>query len=122
GRRGARNGALGPLALRLDAEMSAHFPEGDLELPAQREPADDLQRIGSEVSAQHGLGGELPQRVTDEDPANGNGRQTGVVPHRGAGEELNRPVALAIPAGKRVIRPWSRPVAYVGAEVPEPSA
>src|SRR5262245_16999265 len=42
---GAGNCSVGPLPLRLDPKMSADLAEGDLELPAQREPADDLQRI-----------------------------------------------------------------------------
>lgn len=89
---------------------------------AQDEPGEDLQRIGSEVSAEHGLGGEPLYGVADEDPADGNRRVTSVVPHGGAREELNRSVALTVPAGKGLIPPWCRRVAGIGAQVGQPGS
>ena len=44
-RRGARDGLVRPLPLGLDAEVPARLLEGDLEPPAQDEPAQDLRRV-----------------------------------------------------------------------------
>ena len=55
--RGACDGEVRPLALGLDAEMVAHFPEGDFHLPALDEPADDLQRVAARIGAESGAGG-----------------------------------------------------------------
>jgi hypothetical protein len=57
----------------FDAQMSTDLAEGDLELPVQDEPGDNLQRINGEVGAEHGLGGELAAWVADEDPADSYG-------------------------------------------------
>ncbi len=42
---GARNGPVRPPMLGLNAQVSARFLKGDLDLPALREPADDLQWV-----------------------------------------------------------------------------
>ena len=74
GRRGAGNGQIRPLALRLDPQMGPHFVERDLQLPAHDEPLQDLHRIGGQIGAQQGLRLELTFRITDQHPADGQGR------------------------------------------------
>jgi hypothetical protein len=43
---------LGPLALRLDAEMAAGFLERHLQLPALDEPRQNLRGFGVRVGAE----------------------------------------------------------------------
>ena len=43
--RGALDGVVIPLRLRLHTQMLAHLVEGDLDLPALHEVAHDLQRL-----------------------------------------------------------------------------
>ncbi len=54
--RGAGHGTVRPLPLGLHTQMSASLLEGDLDLPAQDESADDLQRILRGIGAQERLG------------------------------------------------------------------
>jgi hypothetical protein len=65
--------AVRPVALGLYTEMGAHLAERHLELPAQQEPGDDLERISGDIGAKDGLHGEFAPRVTDEDPRMGTG-------------------------------------------------
>ena len=53
--RGAGDGLVRPLPLGLDAEVVTHLAEGDFDLPALDEPADDLQRLLRQVGAEQGL-------------------------------------------------------------------
>lgn len=69
---GAQDRQVRPLALRLDAEMGAHFVEGNFQLPSQHEPLHDLQGVDVQISAQQRLGLELALRVADQDPADRN--------------------------------------------------
>ena len=56
--------ALGPVPLRLDAQMSAHRLAGDLPLPAQHEPGAECEGVASKsVPREQGLGGELALRL-----------------------------------------------------------
>ncbi len=48
----AGDGAIGPLALGLDAEMSSRFLEGGLDAPTPDEPGDDVLGRAVEVGAQ----------------------------------------------------------------------
>jgi hypothetical protein len=47
--RGASDGLVGPLPLGLDAQVVAGLSECDLQLPALRKPAEDLQRLLRQV-------------------------------------------------------------------------
>src|SRR4051795_9344763 len=53
---GAGNRLVGPLPLGLDAEVVTDLSEGDLQLPALREPAEDLQRLLRQVGAEKACG------------------------------------------------------------------
>src|SRR5271168_5114749 len=81
--------------------MRPGFLEGDLDLPAVDEPADDLDRVRLEVGAEEGLGFHLvlglPFGLTDEDPADRNGREAAVIPEGGACRDLDGAVGPAIP-------------------------
>jgi hypothetical protein len=45
--------------------MGTHLLEGDLQLPAQDEPLNDLVGWDLRISTQQGLWLELPKRVSD---------------------------------------------------------
>jgi len=90
-------GTLRPLALRLDAQVTAGFLEGDLQSPALDEPGRDRRRGDAEVGAKQRLGAELPLRVADQHPAQGHRRQAGVGPDRRAGGDLDRALAGTVP-------------------------
>src|SRR5215212_5791425 len=98
GRR-AGNRPIRPLALGLDAEMVAHFAEGDFHLPALDEPADDLQRLASGIGAQQGLRVEAMLRIAQQHPTDRQDWQASMAPDRGGGIDLDDPIALAVPAG-----------------------
>src|SRR3954471_13138922 len=73
--RGTGDGLVRPLPLGLDAEVVADLSEGDLQLPALREPADDLQRLLCQVGAEQGLWVEALARVAQQHPADRHNRQ-----------------------------------------------
>ena len=85
--------------------MRADFANRHLQLPAQDEPGDDLQRIGVEVGAEQGLRRECAARGADEHPADGDGRQAGVVPDGGLREDLDAALRRAVPARHGQRRP-----------------
>jgi hypothetical protein len=94
---GALNGFGRPLTLGFDAEMAAGFFEGDFQLPAHDKPLDDLLGSSGLVSTQQTHRFILPQRVTDQDPADRNGRQTIMEPNRGLRGDRHRPPLSVIP-------------------------
>src|SRR3954452_10826615 len=94
---GAGDGPIGPLALGFDAEMATDLGEGDLGAPAASKPAQDIERIGGEISAQEGLRAELilavaHQHVADRDV------MAGMRPEGGAADDLDLALCAAIPA------------------------
>src|SRR3954447_15030560 len=115
--RGARDRPVGPLALRLDAEVVAHLPEGDLHPPAADEPADDPQRVARRIGAEQDLGVEAAPRVAQQHPADRHDRRAGVAPHGGAGADLDHALSLAVPAGHGDLRPARARVGQDGREV-----
>src|SRR6266436_2518572 len=54
-RSGAKDRLVGPLALGFDAEMSAHFLEGDFDLPETDEPREYVTRMSVEIGCQECL-------------------------------------------------------------------
>ena len=75
---GTGDGRVGPLALGLDAQVGAHLLKGDLQLPAQDKPFQDLGRIRRRVSTEQSLGVEGALGVSDQDPR----MRTGGLPER----------------------------------------
>src|SRR4051812_50167265 len=78
---GASDSLIGPLALSLDAEMATDLGEGDLGAPAASKPAQDIERIGGEISAQEGPRGGLILAVAHPHVADRGGRAR--VGHKG---------------------------------------
>ena len=56
GRSRAQNGQVRPLALGLDAQVRSRFLKGDLQLPAQDKPFEDLGWGGAQIGAEQGQG------------------------------------------------------------------
>src|SRR5918995_4755784 len=106
-RRGAVDGHVRPLPLGLDAEVAADLGECDLDRPATNEPAEDVERLRSEIGAEECLGFALTRRVTDQDVAEGDA-VAGLGPEGGAGDDLERRLATAIPSAHPQAAP-SRP-------------
>src|SRR5918994_7463351 len=106
-RRGAVYGHVRPLPLGLDAEVAADLGECDLDRPTTNEPAEDVERLRSEIGAEECLGLALTRRVTDQDVADGNA-VAGLGPESGAGDDLARLLATAIPSAHPQAAP-SRP-------------
>src|SRR4051812_42263851 len=96
---GAGNRLVGPLPLGLDAEVVTDLSEGDLQLPALREPAEDLQRLLRQVGAEQGLWIEAPAGIAQQHPADRHDRQAGMTPDGGVGADLHHTLALAVPVG-----------------------
>ncbi len=59
-RGGAQDGKVGPLPLRLHAQMSAYLMKGHFHLPSQNKPFQDGLGLSLLISAQKRLGIELP--------------------------------------------------------------
>src|SRR6266851_5186342 len=89
--------------------MLADLVIGDLRLPAQHKPLDDLYRVLFHVRAQERLGLELTLRITDQYPPDGQGWQTAMKPHRRLRNDLDHALAFPIPIADRdalPARPW----------------
>ena len=87
--RGARDGPVRPLPLRLDAQVPPRLLERDLGGPAAHEPGQDVGGRCVRVGAQQRLRAEPHRRVPDEDPAQGHDGQSGMVPDGGAGRAIS---------------------------------
>ena len=96
-RRGAGNGQVRPLALGLHAQVGPHLLKGDLQLPAQDKPFQDLGRVRRRVGAEQGLGVEDALRVADQHPAQEYRRLAGAVPDRGLGGEFHGAGGAVVP-------------------------
>ena len=94
-----------PLPLRLHTQMGAGLLEGDLDLPAQDEPADDLQGIPRGIGAQQGLRREASEGIAQQHPADWHDRLSAMAPHGRCRAELDQPIPFAIPARHRNAAP-----------------
>ena len=96
--RGAGDRLVRPLTLGLDAKVVTHLAEGDFELPALDESADDLQRLLRRVGAEQRLRIEAPAGIAQQHPADRYHRHAAVAPDGGVRADLHDAVALAVPA------------------------
>ena len=97
-----------PLALCLHTQMGSYLVEGDLQLPAQYKPFQDLGRVRRRVGTEQGLSGEGALGVSNQHPANEDGRLAGAVPDRRLGGEFHGAGDAVVPghlgAGPSYIR------------------
>ena len=68
-RGGALDGPVRPLTLGFEAEASAQFFKGDLNIPTQTEPDDDLLGGSLSIGAEEGGRFEAVFKTADQDPA-----------------------------------------------------
>jgi hypothetical protein len=94
---GAQDGQVGPLPLRLDAEVLADFLKSRLDPPAEHEAAKNRLgfqiKIGLEKCPRFSLAGG----ITDQDPADRCRRPAAGVPNREARHILKRVSLSTIP-------------------------
>lgn len=95
--RGAGDCRFGPLPPGLNTEMAANLGESDLDRPAADKPAQNVERVRIEIGAEKGLRLEFAVWVAHQYMADGNAAP-GVVPHGGAGDDLDPPFAAAVPS------------------------
>ena len=93
--RGAQDRPVRPLPLGLHAQMLTDLVKGHFRLPAQHEPLDNLHRVHLQVRAQKRLGLEVAFRITNEHPADWQGRLTTMKPHRRLRDDLNPALPFA---------------------------
>ena len=105
GRRGARNGLVRPLTLRLHAEMPAHFRKGHLRRPATDEPAQDIERLGVKVRAQECLRPKHPGNIAHQNVADRHVLAR-MMPDCRIRDDLDQAFASAIPAIDADALPW----------------
>ena len=98
--RGAGGGPAGPLALGLHAQVGPHLLKGDLQLPVQHKPLEDLGRVRCQVRTEQGLGSEGALGVSDQYPANERRRLAGAVPDRPLRGEFHGAVGAAVPGNR----------------------
>ncbi len=96
-RGGAQDGQVGPLPLRLHAQMSAYLMKGDFHLPSQNKPFQDGLGLSLLIGAQKRLGIELPLRVPNEHPPDCDRWQSVVIPDSGFARQFDRAFGPAIP-------------------------
>ena len=87
----------GPLALGLHAQVGPHLLKGDLQLPAQDKPFQNLGRVRCRIGTEQSLGGESALGVSDQHPANEDGRLAGAVPDRRLRVEFHRAGGAVVP-------------------------
>jgi len=85
------------LTLGFDAEMSASFLEGNLDLPTADEPDEDIARTSIEIGSEEGLWFELAVGIADEKPPDRHRRHARVIPKRGAAGDLDDAVGSTVP-------------------------
>jgi hypothetical protein len=95
---GSRDGAMAPLPLTFYTESSSYFLKGHLHWPTPHKPGHDGTSVLREIRTEQGLRVEPPLRVPDQDPANRYGWQTGVIPNRRAGADLDDTITFPLPA------------------------
>ena len=97
-RRGAGDGPVGPLTLGFHSQMRPHLLEGDLQLPAQHKPFQDLCRSHCRVGTEQRLGVEFAFGVSNQYPTNGHGWFAGVIPERRLRGEFRPADSTVIPS------------------------
>ena len=95
--RSTGNGSIRPLALGLHARVSPHLPGGDLQLPAQHKPLQDLRWVRRRIGTEQGLRGEDALGISNQHPANEHGGLARAVPDRCLGGEFHRAGGAVIP-------------------------
>jgi site-specific DNA recombinase len=83
-----------------------HLRKDYFQLPALREPAEDLQRLLRQVGAEQGLWVEPPAGIAQQHPTDRHHRQSAMAPDGGLGADLHHALALAVPVGHRHPLPW----------------
>ena len=78
-------------------EPAPYLIRGDLQLPTQDKPLQDLGRVCGWVSAEQGLGIEDALGVADQHPADGDGRFARTVPDGGLGREFHDAGRAVVP-------------------------
>lgn len=96
---------IGPLALRLQAEMTADLLERHLHRPATNEPREHLQGRGRLVRAQKGFRGELRKRIPHQYPADRHDGLALVAPDGGASSPLDLVGLATVPVRDNVSLP-----------------
>jgi len=85
------------LPLGLETEVSADLLESHFDLPALDEPSQDLIGSLQWIGAEQREGIKAGQRITDQNPANGEWFEPSVVPDGGPGNILHLTSDSAIP-------------------------
>jgi hypothetical protein len=102
-RRRALDGVIGPLALRVETQMSAALLEGSVQAPSLQTVREDRFCRLSLVRRKEGFGGTRARWVTCEHPAKRERIRARAVPQRGAGADLPGTLSLCIPVqGERL--------------------
>ena len=96
-RRGAADGAGGPLALSFQAEVRAGLLEGDFDVRPLEVGREDRESIDLLVGAEERIRRESALVVAHQDPANAQRDAAIGVPERGAGSHVMQAQLLAVP-------------------------
>ncbi len=91
------DGAPGPVALGLDAEVTTRLLERHLDIPPPDVPGHDLERRRALVGAAQDGRLERAGRVAQQDLADGDGRLAVATPHRRVADHLERLRLAPIP-------------------------
>src|SRR5208282_1180782 len=100
-RRRSRDSEVGPLPLSFDAEMRATLLECCFDGPTAHEPSENFYRCRIEIRAQKCLRIAHASGIAHEHPADRRWRQSGVIPDRRSGHDLEDASFIAIPVWRR---------------------
>jgi hypothetical protein len=115
--RGSKNCFVGPLALGFNAEVGADFLEGNLDLPAADEPAEDIARMSVEIGRQEGLRVEFTGGIANEKPSDRHWRRAAAIPQCSAGRDLDHAIGSTVPLTDPVARPGDIAILENGREL-----
>src|SRR5712691_6451786 len=97
--------------------MSAHFLEGDFDLPTTDEPGEYVARMSVEIGCQECLRIEIACGIADQEPADRHGGHAAAIPQRGAGGDLDDTIGSAVPETDAVALPGDFTIDEDGGEL-----
>ena len=85
------------MSLSFNSQMASDLGKRDFSRPAANEPAEDIERVCVEISAQECLRLEFSGDVADQHVTDGH-HAAGMMPDGGGGDDVDQALAPAIPA------------------------
>jgi hypothetical protein len=99
----APGGAIRPLALRLNAQMSTPLLKGHFQTPALHKVSDKLFCCLGGIGGKDSFGGTLARWITSENPADEERVKAIAIPQGCSRTDLQRPLSFTVPVQVGVV-------------------